>query len=874
MLVIRQNYKIVLTKNCSIAQIILVYLLIIITLLFFNGYTLGQSDSTMVNPGDSLSTSGIDSLTVKPRIYRVDDSMDEPIFYSAKDSIYSDLREKKVHLFTEAKITFGTTVLTADYMVVDLEKNEVTATYTLDADSNRVGEPLFVDSGQEVKAAKMRFNFDTKKAFIEETRIQQDESFLYMERAKRQENEEIHFEKGRFSTCDLDYPHFHFQLSRAVLVPEKRIVTGPANLWINGVPTPLALPFGFFPTSSGKKRGLVFPQIIPVSQNGFGLQDLGFYTPIGQNFETIFFGTIFSRGSWGLANQTNYNIRYKSQGSARIDFLQLKQPFPSENKLNKFTLNWTHTQDTKANPYWRFGASVNFVSDNNTQNTLDPLSENVFNNALQSSITVNRLFPGKPYNLGLKVGANQNSQTGNIFMDAPTLNFTMSRIFPFKIFRSKKAVGSEKWFEKIGFTYNAEVKNQANINDSLFTSQYANLIGSRFLNGVNHQMNLTTTLKAFNGTLNFTPTVNYTNFWNFQATERRYNPGTNQTEIDSLSGFFMGQNLSVQLNMTNSIYSLYRIVGLKNVRFRNVTRPTIGFRYVPSLTNHRTAFVGPNGNAVTYSPYENSLYKEGSNRDQGLITFGLNSVLDMKFPSKRDSTGTKSLGLIEGLSVTGSYDLLKDSMQLSDLNLQLRIKPIQQISIVAGGIFSLYDWDDSTGISRKEFAISERNKLGRFINWNINTTFTLTSREGQKIKNENEKLLKENWNQDFNQYAMFPHQVIDYRIPWQINLTHTVNWRYPTVNNPAPDNITHTLAYNAELSLTPRWRISTNGTYDLNRGEFTQVLVNIHRNIHCWSLNFRWNAVGPFTGFVLSISANASMLRDVKYDFRKPPLFF
>ncbi len=860
-------------------------MLIIITLCTSQGYIYGQIDTTNVQK-DSLefihepaviTRTSDDTTQTKQRIIRVDDSMDEPIFYSAKDSIYSDLRKKLVHLYTEAKITFGTTVLTADYMVIDLDKNEVTAMYILDADSNRVGEPLFVDGAEEVRASKMRFNFNTKKAYIEETRIQQEESYLYMERAKRQANEEIHFENGRFSTCDLDYPHFHFQLSRAILVPDKRIVTGPANLWINGVPTPLALPFGFFPTSSEKKRGIVFPQIIPVSQNGFGLQDLGFYTPIGDNFETTIFGTLFSRGSWGLANQTNYNVRYKYQGAARIDFLSLKQPFPSDNSLNKFTLNWQHSQDAKSNPYWRFAANVNFVSDNNTQNTLDPMNTQYFNNALQSSVTINRMFPGKPYNLGMKVGANQNSQTGNIFMDAPSINFNMSRVFPLKVFRKKTTVGAEKWYEKVGFTYNSEFKNQANVNDSLFTSQYSHLITSRFLNGVNHNMNLTTTLKAFNGTLNITPTVNYTNFWNFQATNQRWDTETNTIAQDSLTGFFMGQNLSLQINATNSIYSLYRLIGLKNVRFRNVTRPSLGFRYVPSLTNHRTEFAGQNGNIVTYSPYQHSLYREGSNKDQGLITFGLNSVTDMKFPSKRDSTGTKSIGLIEGFTINGSYDLLKDSMNLSDLTMQLRIKPLPLLSIVASANYSLYDWVDSTGATRKEFALSERSKLGRFTTYNIVSTLTITSKEGQKIMGENEKLLRENWNQDFNYYVMYPHQVVDFRIPWKINLSHNLNWRR-NLNisefNPDPTSVIQTLTYNAEIALTPRWRITSTGTYDLKIGAFSTVVVNLYRNIHCWNLSFNWIAVGPNKGFVLSIAANANMLRDVKYDFRKPPLFF
>jgi hypothetical protein len=870
-----------LTNYHSIAYVFIKLMLINVILSVFSGTIHCQADSTLLIKGDSTYVYNSEDDNVqkkeKERIVAVDNSMgDDPIFYSAKDSIYTDLRTKKIYLYAEAKITFGTTVLTAAYMEIDLELKEVRATYTLDEEGKRVGEPLFVDGGQEVKASSIRFNFETKKAKIEETRIQQDESFLFMETAKRHANEEMHFRNGRFSTCDLDYPHFHFHLSKAVLVPEKRIVTGPANLWINGVPTPLALPFGFFPTSSAKKKGIIFPQIIPVSQNGFGIQDLGFYTPLGDNYETTTFGTLFSRGSWGFGNLTNYNVRYKYQGSARVDFLRLKRPFPSPNSLNKFTVNWMHNQDAKANPYWRFAANVNFVSDNNTQTTLDPMNTQVFNNALMSSMTLNRSFPGKPYNLGMKVGANQNSQTGNTFLDLPSVNFTMSRVFPFKFLRKQTTVGAERWFEKIGLTYNMDAKNTGNVNDSMFSSAYSNMLLNQFQNGVKHNVAMTTTLKAFNGTLNFTPSVTYNNFWNFQAVNQRWDGGANQVVYDSLSGFFTGQDLSIRINATNSIYSMYRMIGLKDVRFRNVTRPSVGFSYIPDLGQHRTEFAGQNGALVTYSPYDRSLYREGPGRSQGLITFGLNSVTDMKMPSKRDSTGVKRIGLIEGFTLNGNYDLLKDSMNLSDLNMQLRLKPMSFFSIVASSNFSPYDWVDSTGRYTKDLAIQTRGELGRFTTFNVNSIFTFTSKEGQKILSETEQVLRDNWNQDFDYFVLHPHEVIDFRIPWKINLSHTINWRRNlaiTPMNPDLTSIVQTIAFTGELSLTPRWLIATRGTFDIKGREFTTVSVDIHRNLHCWKMSFYWIPVGFNKSFMLRIAGNANMLRDVKWEFRKPPMF-
>ena len=818
---------------------------------------------------------------IKPRIIEMDSSLDEPVYYSAQDSIYSDLRTKRVYLYGNAKINYTTIEMTSDYMEIDLDKKQVLATYTYDKDSNRVGEPHFKDGAQEMTAGSISYNFDTKKAYIEEVRTRQDEGYLYMEVAKRQPNEDIHFKKGRFTTCNLPEPHFHFQLSRAVLIPNKRIVTGPANLWIKGVPTPVALPFGFFPLNSEKKKGLVFPKLTPVSQYGFGLQDIGYYTPIGKkkNVETTFFGTIYSRGVWGVANLTNYNKRYKSSGSFRLDFQQFRGDFVDTFTHNKISVSWKHTQDPKANPYWRFGADVNFISDNNTKNNINPVNPQYFNNAFRSSVTVNRLFPGKPFSIGMKLGANQSTTTKNIFFELPTMNFNVTRIYPFKVFRKNK-VGQEKWYEKIGMTYGLEAKNQANMQDSLFKSPYRSLIGKQFLNGVYHNVNLTTTIKAFKGALNIAPTISYQNYWNFQKTDRYWDGTTQTVNYDTTQGFFVGQNLNMNLNISSALYSFYRVAGLKNVRFRHVARPSIGFSYIPNLTKYTTANAGINGASVSYSPYERSLYHAGAAKDQALITFGLSNVIDMKFPSKRDSTGTKKVALIEGLSFNGSYDLLKDSMNLSDITMALRLRPYKMLGIVAGALWNPYNWNDSTGTSTKDFAITQRKKLGRYTSFNVATTLTLTNKEGQKILSETANTLSQNWNQDYQYYTLHPYEVIDFRIPWKLDISHNVAYRvnqYRTVLNPSKDNVIQTISFSGQISITQRWLIMMDGSYDLNNGRFTNIGMKVSRNLHCWNLTFQWyplrgvNNVG--SSFILSIAANANLLKDLKQNFQKPPLF-
>lgn len=804
----------------------------------------------------------------------------ETMFYSAKDSISADIKGKKLYLYNEAEISYGTTTLTANYMVVDLDKKEVYATYTTDSLGNRLGEPIFKDGAEEVKAAALRFNFESKRALIEETRIQQDESFLFMQTAKRQANEELHFCNGRFSTCDLDEPHFHFNLTEAVLVPNERIVAGPSNLWVNGVPTPLVLPFAYFPTKNESKTGLMFPEIIPASVNGFGLQNLGYYFPVNDKLNTTFYATVFSRGSFGFANDSEYNIRYRFNGAARFEYMNLSRGFPDTTRAQKIVLRWNHNQDPKANPYWRFMGNVNFMSDNNPQATLNPQDQNVFNNAVQSNITLNRNFPNKPYTLGMRMGLNQNSGTGNMFVDLPTVNFNMSRVQPFKAFRSKDAIGPERWYEKIGFTYSGEMKNQANFADSLLKGDNISLLPDRFLNGMNHQFNLTSNVQMFGGNLNIVPNVSYNTFMNFQSIQPNWDNATQAMVNDSLSGFFLGQNMNIRVNATSTIYSMFQLIGAKNVRFRNVTRPSLGYSFIPVLNKVNTVF-NSSGQPQRYTNHDQSLYRSASTNDQSLINFGLTHVTDMKMPSKRDSTGFKKINIIEGFSLNGSYDMLRDSFKLSDLNMQIRIKPMEFWNIVGGGNFSLYDWVDSTQRSVNSFAFNRESgrELGRFTTFNLASTFTFSSKEGQKIISETDQLLKENWNQDFNYYMLRPYEVMDFRIPWRINLSYNLDWRRntninPQIENPERSFIIQTITYQADLTLTPRWMISSRGTFDAKQKKFSTVSVDVHRNLHCWNLSFFWVPVGFNKSFMVRIAANASMLKDVKYEFRRPPAFF
>ena len=819
----------------------------------------------------SAYTQTVDTLFID------ESAVDAPIIYSAKDSIYTDLKNKQIHLFNEAKVDNGEVKLKAGYILIDLNKNEIYARYTYDKDSNRVQLPEFSDGKDVINASAIRFNTATKKGYIEEVAIKQDENYLYMEIAKRHANEEIHFLKGRFTTCDLPDPHYHFQLSRAVMIPEKRIVSGPMNLWIKGVPTPLGLPFIVIPQVEDRTSGLIFPRIVPTSQYGFGLQDLGYYIPVNDRFQTTIYGSLYSRGTWGLRNESDYAKRYKYRGNIDVGFQQFKSGFPTNVNRNKFNITWSHIQDRKANPYWNFSSNVNFVSDNTTKNSLDPLNQAYFNNTLYSDINLSRSFPGKPMSLGAKISLRQNSISKNISLTSPSLNFNVTRFFPFKKLIKQQAKGVGQVISRIGVTYNFEGMNRSEFGDSLLTRGDFAGIGSKYMNGMNQSMTVQTTAGFFKNTWKFTPSISYGNKMNFQQIRKNYDSALNTTNTDTIQQFGMSHTLSFTAQLTTALYTYYKFVGKKEPLLRHILTPSFSFQYVPGLNKGITDSVGVNKAPVTYSPFERSVYSSGITKDQALINFSFNNTFELKRRSDKDTiTGFKKIRIIDALSISGNYDLLKDSMNLSDIRASMRISPVKWLGIVINSNFSPYDWVDSTGAILGQYAIKNSNKLGRFTTNSFTTSITLTSKEGREKLNDLQESIANNWNADYEYFMLYPERIVNFAIPWKATFSHVYELRANTnINTFQPERWiqVQTLAFNGDISFTKRWKVVADMSFDLKLMKATNARFALTRDMHCWALSFNWIPLGGNKSFLFSIRSTSQLFRDAKIDIRKPPLF-
>lgn len=818
----------------------------------------------------------------KDTLYMDDKSFEEVIYYNATDSIYTDLKKKQIHLVREAILIYGDVTMTADYILIDLNKNEVTATFLEDSLGNKTGKPTFDDGAEQMTASTIRYNFDTEKGFIEDVQTKQDENYLYMGEAKRHPNEEVHFRNGRFTTCDLEEPHFHFLLSKAILIPNKRIVTSTINLWVKGIPTPLALPFAIIPQSQDRVSGLIFPQVIPSSIYGFGFNRLGYYLPINDHFQSTFYGTLYSRGTFGFGTEMDYAFKYKFTGNIDIGYDALRDGFPEKKARQNFRISWQHNQDPKANPYWQFRSNVNFSLLNDPKLNVDPTNGNYTQNAFLSDISLDRSFGRLPIRAGIKLSARQSSANQTTDLTSPVFNFNMTQIFPFR----KLVPSSTGWRQAInrfGVTYDMEGKNLASMPDTILQQGNLPEIQSRFKNGISQRATAKTTIGLFKNMLKINPSLNYSNVLNFQTYERFDDSVLNETtnlydyKLGSrkLNQTGMGQTFDATVNATTVFYSYYKFIGKKKPILRHVLTPTIGYSYRPNLNSNSTFISTVTGDTSIYSRFEQSVYASNSINDQQLLTFSMNNTVELKFKSEKDTiTGFKKVKLVDNFSISGNYDMEKDSMQLSDLSTNLRVSPLKALSLQINGTFSPYDWNDTTGAKLSTFAAKTRNSLGRFLNLSFATSYTFTSEKSREKLQETKSLMEQNWTADYQYFIEHPEQIISFDVPWKLTVAYNSSWtanQFITAENSRKSTTVQTLQFTGDASFTKRWKITGNANFDIATAQFSYTQLTLLRDLHCWQLSFNWTPVAQVKYFSFQMNAKSSLFQDAKIRLNKPP---
>ncbi len=827
----------------------------------------------------------------------------DKVVYKATDYMRLSRRENKMYLYKDAEIVYGDMQINAGSIIVDNEKNEVYAYGIKDSLGEYIQPPVFKQGQNVVEPDSIRFNFDTEKALIFNSRTEQNGFKIKNEISKRENDSVIFMKNVRFTTSEnIEDPEYYFYARRIKFVPKKKIVTGLVNMFIADVPTPLGLPFGYFPLTEDRTSGFIIPNPGEESNRGYFLQNGGYYFAISDYVDLTLLGDYYTNGSYTFAMESAYALRYKFRGNLRFRFennLQSERGFPDFSRTTTYNVQWSHSQDAKANPNSRFSASVNFGSSDFFQQSTNQLNTgNFINNQISSNISYSKTFPGDPQvNVSVAATHNSNTNTQVVNLSLPNVNTTVSRVFPFA-----PKVGVKKGIiHNINTQYTFSGQNNIQTQDSLlFKSEMFK--DARI--GMRHTIPISTNFKLFKY-LSATAGTNFVESWVFETINQSYdstaNEGAGEVVRDTIPGFdaFRTYNFSASLGTT--VYGTFNFKkGKKIEAIRHTMRPAISYSINPAFDEFYDSYtVTDNPNTtdidetevVEYSKFEGGFFGAPSNTLSSSIGFSLSNNIEMKVRSK-DSTATepKKITLLNNLNFSTAYDLAKDTLNLSPISVSGNIPIIQnKLDINFNAQLDPYALDNNNR-RINVWNIDNGGSLFRLTRAGANFGYSFSNRdfergepnedpfENQTFRNEGRpdnlfgggtdfrddqssiRDQKENSNKERTNY--------NYRIPWSLRLAYNVNY-----NNSARQNeiSSHSLQFSADVELSPRWTVGASSGYDLKNPGFTFTNLRFQRDLESWTMSFNWIPFSERTSWNFFIGIKSSVLSDIKYDKRREP---
>lgn len=809
--------------------------------------------------------------------------LDGAIEGKSTDSLVYDVRNKLVYVYNEGDVTYQNSNLKADFMRIDMTDKTVFAYGKPDSLDGKaiVTKPEFSDGSASYQMDTITYNFATEKAKIKGVATQQGDGWLVGGSVKKMPDNTINIQDGMYTTCDeTDHPHFYLAMTKAKVQPGKKVITGPAYLVMEDVPIYfLGIPYGFFPINMGPKSGLLMPSYGEDGTRGFFLRDLGYYITLGDYADLAVRGGFYTLGSWEASAASRYIKRYKYSGSFNIQYSNIKtgeKGEPDYLKQSNFRVQWTHSQDAKANPGSTFSASVNFATSGYNRYSANTLND-ILSTQTNSSISYSKSWTGTPFSLSANMAISQNSSNQSISLTLPTVVFNVSRIYPFK---RKEKTGKDRWYEKISMQYTGKMTNSVTTTESeIFTKKTL----ENMKNGIEHSIPVSASFNVFNY-INLSPSFNYNEKWFFKKVEYEWNPMTNK--VDTMAneyGFYRLYNYSMSVSASTTVYGMYDFTKKKRDRkiqaIRHVLTPSIGFSYTPDFGDFKYGYYkslqrDSLGTTQTYSPYAQNAYSVPSSGRNMSMNFSLSQNLEMKVLSKRDTSGVKKIKLIDELRISGSYNFLADSMRLSTIPISFRTTLFGNFGINLSATLDPYRLTpDGKRINKLFFP-------GRIVStgWSFGYTFKSRDDRSQTAINDITSIPPEYMNPFYDPYGtMDPvlrrqymaQTYYDFSLPWNFGFNYTVNYSITTGNYPPKGykkNITQTVGFNGSLNLTPKMGITFQGGYDIKANRLTTSSVSITRDLHCWQMSFSWIPFGTYRSWSFNIGVKAASLSDLKYD--------
>lgn len=852
-------------------------------------------------------TSLRDSL-YKDTVRKSKSALEEPVSYSAKDSITFDYTNSRAHLFGGSQVNYQNLQLTADDISLSLDSSLVHASGRPDSTGAIQGKPLFKQGEDEYEPDRISYNFKTRKAFISNVYTQEGEGFMQSREGKRDSSGVMYVQNGKYTTCDAEHPHFYVSLTRAKMHPGKNVIFGPAYLVVEDVPLPLAIPYGFFPFSSSYKSGFIMPTYGDETTRGFYLRDGGYYFAINDKVDLKVLGEFYTKGSWGLSAQTNYKKRYRFGGNFYFSYQNTKEGeknMPDYSVSKSFKLTWSHRQDAKANPTQSFSASVNFATSSYERNNLTSMynPESYTQSTRTSSVSYSKSFSKVGLTLSGTFNLSQNMRDSSISVTLPTLSISQSRFNPFK---RKKAAGKERWYEKIAMSYTGTLANSINTKeDKLFHSSLV----KDWRNGMRHQVPISASFSVLNY-INVTPSFTFTDRMYTHKVMQGWDTERQDVQRDTVYGFYNVYNYNMSISANTKLYGMYRPMpwfgGKKIAAIRHVFTPTVSFSYAPDFSQSRFGFydsyvkTDANGNVSTvrYSPFSGMMYGTVGQGMTGSVTMDVANNIEMKVRTDKDSTGYRKISLIDELGGSLSYNMAAKRRPWSDLNLRARIKLTKKYTYSMNAVFATYAYekDENGRVYVGDHTEWSRGRFGRFQGTAQNITYSISNETFRKLfgkkhrtttsDDELDEELDEEEETDPTMQNVDPDRkkgktganqesngdvdedgYLKFSLPWSINIGYGVTIRENTQGRfndkrmRYPYKLSHTLNISGNIRISEGWNINFSSGYDFNMHKLSMTTASLSRDLHCFQMSCSM-VISPYTSYNFTFACKAGTLAD------------
>ena len=857
-------------------------------LIFFLGGLLLSAQEVTPKVDDQVLLDSIKEPAKKPLLLA-------KVKYTAKDCVRINRKENKLILFNEAELYYQDIELRAGIIILDYETNEVNAG-RIEIDSVLVQYPFFKQGSNEVNPDSIRFNFDSQKALIWNSKSGQNGMDIYAALTKKENDSVYYIKDARVSTAgklvggdDEEGIDYYFKVRKGKVIPGGKIITGPTNMFIANVPTPVGVPFAYFPSSQTKESGFIIPSIGESNLRGYYIQNGGYYLALSEYFDFTAIADYYTNGSYGFRGDSQYNKRYKFRGKFSFRYENLineARGLPDYSKSTVFNVQWSHSKDRKSSPNSTFSASVNFGSSDYYKQSVNQLnSPNFLNNNLSSSISYSKSFPAYPrVNISLTTAMSQNSKSKSVNLTLPTFQASMERIYPFA-----PKVGAKKGiFQNINFQYSSRAENR------IVTTEDALFGPDMFKNaktGMKHSIPLSTNFKLFKY-LSFSTSANYEEVWTQNTVKfNDYSPETQSAVKDTISkiGAFRQYGFSASLGTT--IYGTVNFgEGKKIESIRHTLRPSISYSNRPSFEQYYdTYIVDAEGNSAEYTRYQNSLFGVPGRSLSNNMGISLGNNFEAKVKDKDSTaTGPKKVVLLNNFNISTSHNFAADSLRWSPLRMSTGLSLFnKKMSINMGGTFDPYALNENN-IRVNTYNIASGGGLLRLTSANVNLNYSFSSTQFENPEKEEDRNQIESASsggrdddlfgraEDFTDRRMNEDngkpapQYPSYRskIPWNLKLAYSL-----TYNNSRNqrDFTNNSLMFSGNVDLTPMWKVGVSSGYDFKGEGFTYTQLRFDRDLKSWKLNFSWVPFSDRASWNFFIGIKSGLLSDIKYEKQSEP---